>query len=176
MVLTAAKPRPIYLAGQWVESPDVLEVSNPAEPSGSAGTTYNATPDQYEQAVQAAVAAFEVTRSLPAYERGRALREISAGLTARRLELGALIRSEIGKITADAVLEVDRTALTFRLAAEEAERMVGEVIPLDLLPSSKGRVGITRRFPIGPVAGISPFNLPGTRSTAAATSAPASPW
>ena len=50
--------------------------------------------------------------------------------------------------------------LTFRLGAEEAERMTGEVIPLDLLPSSKDRVGITRRFPIGPIAAISPFNFP----------------
>ena len=50
--------------------------------------------------------------------------------------------------------------LTFRLGAEEAERMVGETIPLDLMAASKGRLGITRRFPIGPIAGISPFNFP----------------
>jgi glyceraldehyde-3-phosphate dehydrogenase (NADP+) len=160
MTITATKPHPIYLAGAWVASPDVLAVSNPADAATPAGSTYAATRDQYERAVAAAVAAFEQTRVLPAYERGRALREIAAGLTARRQEIGELMRSEIGKVTADAVLEVDRTALTFRLAAEEAERMYGETIPLDLLPSSKGRMGITRRFPIGPVAAISPFNLP----------------
>jgi glyceraldehyde-3-phosphate dehydrogenase (NADP+) len=38
--------------------------------------------------------------------------------------------------------------------------MTGEVIPLDLMPASKDRIGITRRFPIGPIAGISPFNFP----------------
>ena len=58
------------------------------------------------------------------------------------------------------MVEVDRAAVTFRLGAEEAERMVGEVIPLDITPASKGRIGITRRFPIGPIAGISPFNFP----------------
>ena len=58
------------------------------------------------------------------------------------------------------MVEVDRATLTFRLGAEEAERITGEMIPLDLLPSSKGRVGITRRFPLGPIAGISPFNFP----------------
>ena len=47
---------------------------------------------------------------------------------------------------------MDRAVLTFRLGAEEAERMVGEVIPLDLVAASKGRFGVTRRFPIGPVA------------------------
>ncbi len=57
-------------------------------------------------------------------------------------------------------MEVDRATLTFRLGAEEAERIGGEVIPLDLLASSKGRIGITRRFPAGPVAAISPFNFP----------------
>ncbi len=67
---------------------------------------------------------------------------------------------EAGKPIRDALVEVDRAVLTFRLGAEEAERMVGEMIPLDLMASSKGRVGITRRFPAGPVAAISPFNFP----------------
>ncbi|MEY4389088.1 MAG: hypothetical protein RLZZ432_807, partial [Chloroflexota bacterium] len=77
-----------------------------------------------------------------------------------REELAALLSAEAGKPARDARTEIDRGALTFRLAAEEAERMVGETIPLDLAPASKGRLGITRRFPIGPVLGISPFNFP----------------
>ncbi len=160
MTLTATKPHPIYLAGRWVESDDVLLVENPADPANPAGSTFNATPEQYDEAVAAAVRAFEVTRTLPAYERGRILREISAGIMARREELGHLIMLEAGKPIRDALVEVDRAVLTFRLGAEEAERMVGEVIPLDLMASSKGRVGITRRFPAGPVAAISPFNFP----------------
>src|SRR6185369_6151959 len=75
-------------------------------------------------------------------------------------ELGKLMSLEAGKPIRDALVEVDRATLTFRLGAEEAERMYGEVIPLDLMASSRGRAGITRRFPIGPVAGISPFNFP----------------
>ena len=160
MTLTATKPHPIYLAGKWVDSPDRLEVGSPADPERPAGATYNATPEQLEAATVAAVDAFEETRKLPAYERGRALREISAGVKARREELGRLLAMEAGKPIRDALVEVDRCAFTFRLAAEEAERIGGEVMPLDLLPASKGRVGITRRFPIGPVAGISPFNFP----------------
>jgi glyceraldehyde-3-phosphate dehydrogenase (NADP+) len=159
-VVTATKPHPIFLAGRWVDSPDVLEVANPADPGNPAGSTYNATADQYEEAVGAAVEAFDVTRTLPAYERGRILREISAGIRERREELGRLIALEAGKPIRDALVEVDRATLTFRLGAEEAERMTGELIPLDLMPASKDRVGITRRFPIGPIAGISPFNFP----------------
>ncbi len=157
---TGAKPHPIFLAGRWVESPDRLDIANPADPAMLAGATFNATPEQYNEAVEAAVAAFEVTRTLPAYERGAILRNISAGIKARREELGRLIALEAGKPIRDALVEVDRAVLTFRLGAEEAERMFGEVIPLDLMPASKGRVGITRRFPIGPIAAISPFNFP----------------
>ncbi|HEY8239601.1 MAG TPA: aldehyde dehydrogenase family protein [Candidatus Limnocylindrales bacterium] len=160
MTLTAIQPHKIYLAGTWVDSPDVLVVDNPANPTTPAGTTYNATEAQYEQAVNAAVAAFEHTKLLPAYERGRALREISDGIKARREEIGRILSLEAGKPIRDALVEVDRAVLTFRLGAEEAERMYGETIPLDLMPSSKGRMGITRRFPIGPVAAISPFNFP----------------
>ena len=159
-VAAGPKPHPIFLAGRWVESPDVLLIANPADPSTPAGATYHATEAQYEEAVEAAVAAFEVTRKLPAYERGRILREISAGLRERREEIGRIIATEAGKPIRDALIEVDRAVLTFRLGAEEAERMTGEVIPLDLLPSSRDRIGITRRFPIGPIAGISPFNFP----------------
>jgi acyl-CoA reductase-like NAD-dependent aldehyde dehydrogenase len=159
-VVAGTKPHPIFLAGRWVESPDVLEISNPADASTPAGSTYNATEAQYDEAVDAAVAAFEVTRKLPAYERARILHEISDGIRARREELGRLIALEAGKPIRDALVEVDRATLTFRLGAEEAGRMTGELIPLDLIPSSKDRIGITRRFPIGPIAGISPFNFP----------------
>ena len=161
MTTTAGtKPHPIFLAGRWVESDDPLVVTNPAHPDEPAGATFNATEAQYEEAVEAAVAAFEVTRVLPAYERGAILRNISAGIKARREELGRTITLEAGKPIRDSLVEVDRAILTFRLGAEEAERMVGETIPLDLMPASKGRIGITRRFPIGPIAGISPFNFP----------------
>jgi len=159
-ISTAAKPHPIFLAGRWAESDDPLVVANPADPTTPAGATFHASEAQYEEAVEAAVAAFEVTRVMPAYERGRILREISAGIRSRREELGRLLALEAGKPIRDALVEVDRATLTFRLGAEEAERMTGELIPLDLMASSKDRVGITRRFPIGPIAGISPFNFP----------------
>ena len=160
MTITATQPHKIYLAGQWVDSPDLLPIDNPADPAAPVGATYNATPEQVEQAVQAAVAAFEETRHLPVYERARALREVSAGIKGRREELGRILSLEAGKPIRDALVEVDRAVFTFRLAAEECERVTGEVIPLDLLSSSKGRLGITRRFPAGPVLGISPFNFP----------------
>jgi acyl-CoA reductase-like NAD-dependent aldehyde dehydrogenase len=143
-----------------VDSPERLVVSNPARPGEPAGATYYATAEQYQEAVAAAVAAFPQTRKLPAYERSAALHRISEGLRARRVEIGRLITLESGKPIRDSLAEVDRAVLTFRIGAEEAERIGGEVIPLDLNPASRGRTGITRRFPIGPIAAISPFNFP----------------
>lgn len=157
--LAGTKPHPIYLAGRWVESDDVLEVDDPAR-KGLAGRTYNASEEQYEEAVEAAVRAFEITRKLPAYERGRILREISNGIRARREELARILTTESGKPIRDSLVEVDRAVLTFRIGGEEAERIGGETIPLDLNPASRGRLGITKRFPLGPIAAISPFNFP----------------
>jgi glyceraldehyde-3-phosphate dehydrogenase (NADP+) len=152
--------QPIYLAGRWVESAQLLPVSDPARPGELAGTTYLADEALYEEAVEAAVKAVGPMRELPAYERSRALRSISAQVEARAEELATLITRESGKPLRDARAEVGRAVLTFRMAGEEAERIMGETIPLDVAPASRGRVGITRRFPIGPVAGISPFNYP----------------
>lgn len=158
-VTVGTTPHKIYLAGRWVDSPDELSVVNPAT-GREAGRTYLATPEQYDEAVEAAVRAFEVTRKLPAYERGRILRQLSALVAEHRDELAELMVAEAGKPIRDARTEADRASLVFRLGAEEAERMTGEMIPLDLMASSRDRVGITRRFPIGPIAGISPFNFP----------------
>ncbi len=157
---TVTTPHPIYLAGRWVESPDVLVVDDPAHPGTPAGATYTATAAQYEEAVTAAVTAFEQTRKLSSMERSRALHHIEDGIRTRREELARVIARESGKPIRDALGEVDRAILTFRLGAEEAERITGETIPLDLNAVSRGRVGITRRFPVGPVAAISPFNFP----------------
>jgi hypothetical protein len=117
-VAAGTKPHPIYLAGRWVESPDILEIANPADPSTPAGATYNATEAQYEEAVEAAVAAFEVTRRLPAYERGRILREVSAGIKARREELARLIALEAGK---------------------PIRALARWIVPSDLPPAAEGR-------------------------------------
>jgi glyceraldehyde-3-phosphate dehydrogenase (NADP+) len=68
--------------------------------------------------------------------------------------------AEAGKPINEARVEVDRGVFTLRVAAEEAQRITGEQIPLDLMASSAGRFGVTRRVPIGPISGISPFNFP----------------
>ncbi|MDQ3780839.1 MAG: aldehyde dehydrogenase family protein [Chloroflexota bacterium] len=156
---TAAKRYPIYLAGEWVESDQPLEVTNPYDGS-VIGTTFQATTEQLDQAIVAAEEAFKVTRTMPVYDRVAILEAIAAGVKERQTEISEMISREAGKPIREADVETARGIFTLEVAAEEAKRISGEVIPLDLMASSKGRFGIVRRFPIGPIAAISPFNFP----------------
>ena len=154
-----ANDHPFHLAGQWHRSSQVLQVTNPWDDS-VVGTTWLASEAQVEEAVAAAVAAAGTMRGLPAYERGAILAKASAVIGRRRTEIGRALAGEAGKPIRDALTEVDRAAQTFHVASEEARRIGGDVIPLDLAPHGRGRIAILRRFPIGPVAAISPFNFP----------------
>ena len=155
----SATEHPIYLAGTWVDSPTPLEIHNPYD-DALVGTTYQASQDQLEEAITAAEHAFPTLRKLPSYERATLLLALSDGVKRRRDELARLLAAEAGKPIRDAEVEVDRAAFTLLTAAEEAKRIEGDVLPLDLLASSKGRFGVVKRFPIGPIAGIAPFNFP----------------
>ena len=106
------------------------------------------------------MAAAPVMAALPAFRRAEILRSVAAGLAADREAIGRTIAGEAGKPLRDARTEVDRAAMTFEVAAEEARRIGGELIPMDLAPHGQGRMAITRRVPVGPVAAISPFNFP----------------
>ncbi len=150
---------PIYLAGEFVEAGSPLEVRNPAT-GELVATTWQAGPDELESAISAAVAAFDQTRRLASYERRDALQHVADAISRDADELAELLTRESGKPIRDARAEVARGALTFRTAAEEALRINGEWLPLDWTAANRGRSGIVRRYPIGPVAGISPFNFP----------------
>ncbi len=150
---------PIYLAGEFIEAGTPLEVRNPATDELIA-TTFQAGPDELERATRAAAEAFEQTRRLASYERRDALAHVAQRVTEDADELAELLSRESGKPIKDARGEVLRGALTFRTAAEEALRITGEWLPLDWNAANRGRSGIVRRYPIGPVAGISPFNFP----------------
>jgi acyl-CoA reductase-like NAD-dependent aldehyde dehydrogenase len=154
-----AKRAPIYLAGEWTESNEPLDVVNPYDGEVLA-TTYQATAEQLERAIVAAEGAFATSRSMPIYDRVNLLKAFAGKLKERRDDVARTIALEAGKPIKEAEVEADRGVFTVETAAEEAKRIAGEVIPLDLLASSKGRFGVVRRFPIGPIAGISPFNFP----------------
>jgi acyl-CoA reductase-like NAD-dependent aldehyde dehydrogenase len=93
-------------------------------------------------------------------ERAEALHKIAEEIRIRKDELAACITRETGKPITYARAEVDRSIFTFRVAAEDAPRLYGDVLPLDLNPASKGRFALVRRFPLGPISAITPFNFP----------------
>jgi glyceraldehyde-3-phosphate dehydrogenase (NADP+) len=111
-------------------------------------------------AVAASVVAFAGLGRLAAYERRDMLRAIAAALTDKREWLAELIAREAGKPIVQARAEVARAVCTFELGAEEATRIGGEVMPLDITPAGRSATGHWVRVPAGPVVGIAPFNFP----------------
>src|SRR5580692_12944132 len=88
------------------------------------------------------------------------LSRLSAPLAECRDEFSRTLSQEAGKPIKLARIEVDRAIFIFNVAAEEATRIYGEYLPLDWQQSTAGRWGIVKRFPLGPIAGITPFNFP----------------
>lgn len=119
-----------------------------------------ANQNDLEYAVKKTSEAFEKTKVLQSYERSEILNAISLGLEEKKEEFARLITAEAGKPIKFSRIEVDRAVTTFHIAAEEAQRIHGEILPLDLNAPSRDRMGLVRRFPIGVVLAISPFNFP----------------
>jgi len=136
-----------------------IEVRSPFD-GALVAVARNAGPAQIERAIAAAAAAFARTRVLPSWKRAAVLETVARQLEQRRDELATIIALEAGKPIRTARLEVDRAAFTFKVGAEEARRIHGEILALDWLPGTEGREGHVRRVPLGPIAGITPFNFP----------------
>jgi acyl-CoA reductase-like NAD-dependent aldehyde dehydrogenase len=151
--------RGILLRGADAQTGTTFEVRSPYD-EATVAVVHRAGPREIEEAIAAAAAAFDTTRRLPRWERAAILERISAGITARREELAEIIALEAGKPLRTARAETDRSAFTFKVAAEESKRIGGEIVPLDWMPGMEGREAHVRRLPLGPVAGITPFNFP----------------
>jgi len=148
-----------FINNKWVETGEKLAVLNPW--SGEAvGEVSLAGEKEWEEAVAAAQDAAVIFKGFSSLERQQLLQKLAAGVKNRQEELAQIIVAEGGKPVTYARGEMGRGVLTLSLAAEEAGRIGGEVMPLDLTAPTKGRWGLTRRFPLGPVLGISPFNFP----------------
>jgi acyl-CoA reductase-like NAD-dependent aldehyde dehydrogenase len=113
-----------------------------------------------DAAIAAAVAAAEPMRKLKAYERQAVLMHCVKRFSERADELAESLCIEAGKPIRDSKGEVGRLIDTFRIAAEESVRIIGEVLPLDIAPRARDYTGMWKRVPIGPCSFISPFNFP----------------
>ncbi|MFH1863221.1 MAG: aldehyde dehydrogenase family protein [bacterium] len=115
---------------------------------------------QVIEALNSAASGFHKMRLIPAHQRESILKRTSELIQQRSEELATCIALEAGKPIRDARVEVARASTTFSLAAGEAVRIHGEVLPLDISPLCGDRIGMVARFPLGVISAISPFNFP----------------
>jgi acyl-CoA reductase-like NAD-dependent aldehyde dehydrogenase len=148
-----------FLDGRWSQDGDPIEVRAPYDGTVIAHVI-QARREHADAAIAASVKAFGTTRRLPAFERQRVLRRVAQSISERRDEFSRTLAQEAGKPIKLARIEVDRAVFIFNVAAEEATRIYGEYLPLDWQESTAGRWGMVKRFPLGPVSGITPFNFP----------------
>ena len=153
------KSYPYLINGKFASEGKSVEVRAPFDGEVVGMVAYG-TREQAQQAIAAAERAFATTKRLPAYERQRILLAIADGLRKRKEEFARLLAVEAGKPLKAARVELDRAIFTFQLGAEEATRIAGETLPLDLQPAARGRWAILRRFPVGVVSAITAFNFP----------------
>jgi len=151
--------RPYLIAGEWREGSKSFDVRSPYDGSVVAEVGVP-TDDDVEKALASAAGTFEESRTLSTHVRAEALMHISRRIGERADEIAETIAREGGKPLKWSTVEANRAVSTFRWAAEETRRGEGDLIRLDTEPALGSRLGVVRRFPLGPVVGISPFNFP----------------
>jgi len=156
-VATTATERRLLVGGEWVETGDWIDVRSPYD-GASVGRVARADAALARRAVDAAERA--MAEPLPAHERAAILDRTARLVEDRAEEIARTISSEAGKPMKAARVEASRAASTFTMAAVEARRLVGEVVPMDASPAGDGKLAMTLRVPVGVVGAISPFNFP----------------
>jgi acyl-CoA reductase-like NAD-dependent aldehyde dehydrogenase len=149
----------LHVAGSRYDEGDIAWIQDPWN-GERIGRVVLADVARADLAARAAAVAFDTMRKMPSYARRRVLAEITRRLAESREDLATLIMRESGKPKTLARFEVDRAIVTFGLGAEEAARVGGEVVPLDVTEATGAYRGHWQRVPRGPVLAITPFNFP----------------
>ncbi|MBL8745099.1 MAG: aldehyde dehydrogenase family protein [Phycisphaerae bacterium] len=152
-------PKPFFVAGRAQTSPTVIPVIDKNRGGDAVGICVPGA-EAVERAIEAAAAAAEAMRQMPAYRRHDALIFIARRLRERSEEIAKALVVEVGKPIFDARTEVSRAIDTIRAAAEESPRFGGEFVPLDSSPRGENFEAVVKRVPVGPCTFITPFNFP----------------
>ena len=156
MAATATE-RALLIGGEWVETGEWVEVRSPY--SGDVvGRVAKAGAEETRRAIDAAERA--MAEPLPAHKRAEILVRVAGALGRRHDEVARLISDEAGKPMKAARVEAKRAMSTFTMAAVEARKLAGEMVPMDGTQAGEGKLAFTLRRPIGVVGAISPFNFP----------------
>jgi acyl-CoA reductase-like NAD-dependent aldehyde dehydrogenase len=148
-----------YLAGEFKQSNKELDVVNPYTGKVFA-KTWLAGQAEIETAIKAGLEAREKMKNLPSWKKFEILRFVSESLKQNRQRLAEVLSMECGKPIRYALGEIDRSAQTFLVAAEESKRLPKEYFSIDWTPAGEGKEGMVKYFPVGLLAGIAPFNFP----------------
>ena len=155
----AARTFPLLVGGELRTTESTWEIRSPWS-RDVVGRASVGGPREVGHAIDSAACAAPAAAALPSHARAAVLDRIAGAVTERKEELARLLAAEAGKPLAAARTELDRTSFVFRQGSEEAKRIRGEVLPLDLMPHGEKRWGLTRRFPLAPISAITPFNFP----------------
>jgi acyl-CoA reductase-like NAD-dependent aldehyde dehydrogenase len=150
---------PMLIGGEWRATSDTYEVRDPYRNTVVSHAPRSSLAD-LDAALDGAVAAKGRAAATPAYERAALLRRAARLLLERANRIAEVMARETGKAIKDAKAEILRSQDTITLSAEEAVRIEGEHIPLDASAMGAGKICFILRFPVGVVAGITPFNAP----------------
>ena len=149
--------RKLLLDGGWIETGDWQDVNSPYSGEPVARVA-RAGEEHARKALDAAERA--MSSPLPAHERAAILDRVAALLKERHDEVAKTISAEAGKPMKAARVEAERAVSTYTMAATEARRLAGDVVPMDASPAGVGKIAYTMRIPIGIVGAITPFNFP----------------
>ncbi len=154
-------PRPLLLGGVPTESRESAAVVFPYDGSEIA-RVWLADAELVEQALAGARAAEPEVAALPPFRRAEILVAAAEIVRSREDELARQMTLETGNAVWETRFEVQRTAEILTIAGDEARRIAaaGELVPIDAVPRGEGRIGLTRRFPVGTVLAVTPFNAP----------------
>jgi acyl-CoA reductase-like NAD-dependent aldehyde dehydrogenase len=156
-VAATATERKLFIAGEWVETGQWIEVRSPYD-GALVARVAKAGAAETRRALDAAEDAMR--EPLPAHERATILDRVAAILAERVDEAARTISAEAGKPMKAARVEASRAISTYTMAAVEARKLAGEAVPMDASPAGIGKIAVTLRLPIGIVGAISPFNFP----------------
>jgi acyl-CoA reductase-like NAD-dependent aldehyde dehydrogenase len=149
----------ILIGGEWREAAETIAVRNPFSGEQIA-EVFSANQTENEEAIALAEAAAKEMRHLPRFEIAKGLRKVAEGIDRRKDEFARTIALEAAKPIKTAMGEVLRGIATFQWAAGEAERFVGEIVPIDTIATGVGKTARTKHIPHGVIYGITPFNFP----------------
>ncbi|VME91719.1 NADP-dependent glyceraldehyde-3-phosphate dehydrogenase [Streptococcus pneumoniae] len=146
--------------GKWKSSEQEITIYSPINQE-ELGTVPAMTQTEADEAMQAARAALPAWRALSAVERAAYLHKTAAILERDKEEIGTILAKEVAKGIKAAIGEVVRTADLIRYAAEEGLRITGQAMEGGgFEATSKNKLAVVRREPVGIVLAIAPFNYP----------------